>query len=44
MLLCGRIIDWDCRLGESQWLAQREPMASFNNSDSPRQLGEEGDP
>ncbi len=39
----ARIIDWACTLAESQWLAPRERMALFNNSDSPRQLGEEGD-
>jgi hypothetical protein len=42
--LCGRIIDWVCTLAESQWLAPRERMALFNNSDSPRQPGEEGNP
>ena len=42
--LCGRIIGRACTLVESQWLAPRERMALFNNSDSPRQLGVEGDP
>jgi hypothetical protein len=42
--LCERIIDWVRTLAEPQWLAPRERMALFNNSDSPRQLGEEGNP
>jgi hypothetical protein len=36
----GESVYWACTLAESQWLAPRERMALFNNSDDPRQLRE----